>query len=347
MAAAERKELILQLEEQLQCRVIVLVTGDRQGMETKLAGDVLSLVSEHLSGLGFTKRLALFLYTPGGDTIAAWGLVNLLRQYCEHLLILVPFRALSAGTLIALDADDLLLGKHGLLSPIDPSVNSPYNPAMEGAPPGSRQLLPVSVEDVSGFLDLAREEVGIKSEEIMVEVLKLLAAKIHPLALGAVYRAREQSGDLALRLLARHVKDKGKAKTIVDRLTKELPTHSYLIGRNEASEEIGLTVTPIDDATEVTMWHLYKQYEEWLQLTQPTSPDLDLAEEQAKRMRYDRAAVETVRDGVLHQHVFVSHVHLQRVTVPAPGLNVPVNQVAQRVLYQGWSAATDGELNNA
>ena len=162
MALEERKALIRQLEELLEARVISYVTGDRQGMETRIAPDQLHLISEHLTGIGTTDKLALFLYTPGGDSIVGWGLVNLLRQYCDKLIVLVTFRALSCGTLIALGADEIVMGKHGLLSPVDPSVSSPYNPPAPGIQqPGAVNLLSVSVEDMVGFLDLARVELGL------------------------------------------------------------------------------------------------------------------------------------------------------------------------------------------
>jgi ClpP class serine protease len=159
----DRKDLIKQLEAKLGAKILTLVTGDRQGMETRIAPDILSLVSEHLAFIKPAKDLALFLYTPGGDTIVGWGLVNLLRQYCKRFSVLVPFRALSCGTLIALGADSIVMGRHGLLSPVDPSVSSPFNPSVPGGQPGVLSLLPVSVEDMIGFLDLARKEIGLKN----------------------------------------------------------------------------------------------------------------------------------------------------------------------------------------
>ena len=281
MGIDDRKRLIAELESQLNARVITVITGDRQRMETRIAPDLLPLISEHLSRLGSNDRLALFLYTPGGDSIVGWGLVNLLRQYCQKLLVLVPFRALSCGTLIVLGADEAILGRHGLLSPVDPSVSSPFNPPAPGATQGGGrlQLLPVSVEDMIGFLDLARKEANLSSESSMVEVLKILSQNVHPLALGAVYRAREQSAQLAERLLKKHIGDADKIQGIVKRLTQELPTHSYLIGRREAAEEIGLPITEAPPDVENTMWALYKNYEGWMRLTEPASPELDLGTE--------------------------------------------------------------------
>jgi len=341
----DRKNIITKLEGKLSAKVLVLVTGDRQGMETRIAPDLLPLISEHLSCMGATENLALFIYTPGGDTIAGWGLVNLLRQYCKNLKVLVPFRALSCGTLIALGADEILMGRHGFLSPVDPSVASPFNPSAPGNPQlGRISLLPVSVEDMIGFLDLSRKEIGLKSDESMVEVLKILAEKVHPLALGAVYRAREQTSDLAKRLLSNHSdngKYEGKIDKIVRQLTQELPTHNYLIGRSEA-KKIGLDIIEPSEEIEQLMWDLYKEYEKWLLLTSPASPELDLGTVDNKTVEYERAAVESLHDGNLIQHVFTTKKALLRMRTTPPGMQQPIDQIMERAIYEGWIPQKDG-----
>jgi len=345
LATQERKNLIAGLEEKLNGRVLTLVTGDRQGMETRIAPDILPLVSEHLFHIGTTENLALFLYTPGGDSIAGWGLVNLIRQYCSRIKVLVPFRALSCGTLIALGADEILMGRHGLLSPVDPSVASPFNPPAPGSEqPGRVSLLPVSVEDMIGFLDLARKEIGLKADDSMVEVLNILANKVHPLALGAVYRAREQNSSLARRLLLKHSNDEAKINRIVAQLTQELPTHSYLIGRAEALDEIGLDVVEPPDEVDQLMWELYKEYEDWLRLTSPASSELDLGTDDHKKVRYERAAVESLDNQTLAQHIFVTDKNLFKVKATPPGMQATVDQIGERIIFQGWIVARDGEV---
>jgi hypothetical protein len=346
MAVEERKSIITALEKKLSARLLTIITGDRQHLETRIAPDILPLVSDLLTRIGTTKQLAMFVYTAGGDSIVGWSLVNLARQYCDKLLAVVPFRALSCGTLIALGANDIIMGRNGQLSPIDPSVASPFNPLAPGAPgqPGPVTLLPVSVEDMAGFLDLAKNEVGLRSDESMVEVLKILAEKVHPLALGAVHRAREQNRELAGRLLKRHMDDQARVNFIVDKLTKELPTHSYLIGRDEAKDYIRLHVTDAKDEVDNLIWSLYKEYESWLQLTTPHSTELDIGSEDQKQVRYERAVVECLDDRKLSQHIFVTDKMLIKVKAIPPGMQVQVEQVAERIVYQGWLPATDGEV---
>src|SRR5262249_29657057 len=47
----------------------------------------------HLEAIGKQERLALVLYTLGGDVNTPWPFVNFLRAYCDELFVLVPFWA--------------------------------------------------------------------------------------------------------------------------------------------------------------------------------------------------------------------------------------------------------------
>ena len=114
---AERQKLIQQLEASRNSNVLLFFTGDRRNFETRIASDVYDLFVNHLDKIGDVKKLSLFLYTRGGDTLAAWSLVNLIRQFCEELEIVIPSKAHSAGTLMALGADNIVMTKQATLGP--------------------------------------------------------------------------------------------------------------------------------------------------------------------------------------------------------------------------------------
>src|SRR5215467_13987782 len=95
-----RSAVLHEIDAELQAGVPAYVTGDRENLETYVDADVLPLLPRHLMAIGKQDRLALVLYTLGGDTNMPWPFVNFLRAYCEELFVLVPFWAHSAGTLI-------------------------------------------------------------------------------------------------------------------------------------------------------------------------------------------------------------------------------------------------------
>jgi len=77
--------------------VIALINGDRPGLATQLDPDIVECLEHHLDRIDVTTRISLILYTCGGQPLAAWSIVHLLRQFCDELEVLVPAKALSCG----------------------------------------------------------------------------------------------------------------------------------------------------------------------------------------------------------------------------------------------------------
>lgn len=338
MAKEQRAALIQEIEKATGSRILCYVTGDRRGLETRIANDVQPLIHEHLRDIGVVPKLNLFLYTAGGDALAGWGIVSLIREFCKTFGVVVPYRALSCGTLISLGADEVIMAKGAQLSPVDPSLASPYNPQAPSGQmqPGAVQLLPVSVEDVMGYLKLAREEVGIKSDEGLAKIVGYLSDKIHPLALGAVYRSREQIAFLARKLLASHEKDKAKIEKMVDTLSRALPSHQYLITREEA-KDIGIRVVESPGQSDELIWKLYKEYESLLELNKPYNPEEILGPNPSTVAVFDRAAIESLKpNGELKAYVFRTERELRRVQGTQPGVPFPIVGVQERNTTERW-----------
>ena len=65
-------------------------------------------------------ELDLILHGPGGSAAVAESIVVYLRSRFSHIRVIVPQLAMSAATMIACAADEIVLGKHSFLGPIDP-----------------------------------------------------------------------------------------------------------------------------------------------------------------------------------------------------------------------------------
>ncbi|WP_286034677.1 SDH family Clp fold serine proteinase [Megamonas hypermegale] len=235
----ERIDLYKQLEQKLDTKILTYVTSDRTGFETQIAQDAIDLFINHLDKIGVVHRISLYLYTRGGDTAAAWNIVNLLRQYCDELQVIIPHKAHSAGTLISIGANSIIMTKQATLGPIDPSVNTPLNPQIPNNPIAT---VPVSVEAVKGYLEFAKEELSIKDDIALANILIKLSDTVHPLVLGNVYRSRAQIKMLAEKLLINQVTDSTKIKQIIDFLCSDSGSHDYTINRREAKNTLGLNI---------------------------------------------------------------------------------------------------------
>src|SRR4051794_24368163 len=120
-----RVPLLTSIERERGSRAIMYVTGDRPGWETQISPEVVDHFIDHLDPIVGSEKISLILYTRGGNTLAAWSIINLIRQFCNELEIIIPFKAWSAGTLMSLGANRLLMTKQATLGPIDPSINGP------------------------------------------------------------------------------------------------------------------------------------------------------------------------------------------------------------------------------
>lgn len=64
----------------------------------------------------------LVLHTPGGLVLAAMQIARAIEAHPAKVTVYVPVYAMSGGTLIALAADEIVLGEFSVLGPIDPQI---------------------------------------------------------------------------------------------------------------------------------------------------------------------------------------------------------------------------------
>lgn len=64
--------------------------------------------------------LDVMLHTGGGSAEATDAIVSYLRQKFTNIRVIIPQAAMSAGTMFACAADEIIMGKHSSIGPIDP-----------------------------------------------------------------------------------------------------------------------------------------------------------------------------------------------------------------------------------
>jgi hypothetical protein len=79
-------------------------------------------IADALLSLGEVDQLNLIINGPGGDGTVAEKIIQLCRSHCGQFRVLVPNRAKSAATIVALGADEIVMGYCSELGPIDAQV---------------------------------------------------------------------------------------------------------------------------------------------------------------------------------------------------------------------------------
>ena len=331
MGFEDRKAIYEEIGKARHSHVIAFITSDRMDMQTQIAQDCVEPFVDLLELVGVTERVSLILHTDGGQTLVAWRLVNLLKMFCDELEVVVPSKALSAGTLMAIGADRIIMTKQAALGPIDPSINSPLNP--QATIGGQPRAVPVSVESVRGYLAAAREELNIYDPGALTSILTGLAEHIHPLVLGEIFRSRAQIRFLARKLLTVQVQDEGKINSIIDFLCADSGSHDYTINRREAAD-LGLNVDKPSDELYHLLRAVHLDYVEELKMREPYTPQSDLIgleANQGKPYSIVRGLVEGPTGGC---YGFVSEGTITKVQVNTP--NGQQEGVRDERTFEGW-----------
>lgn len=310
MTYAQRRELYSQIEQERDSKVIAYVTGDRPGLHAVIGGDAVDLFVDHLDQVGVVSRISLILYTLGGDPHAARNITILLQTYCDELEVIVPSKCHSAGTLMCLGANKIVMTKQARLGPIDTTVYRPLNPVVSATDPIERA--PVNVEDVNAFIEHAR--VALANRPID-GVFDRLAQEVHPLVLGNAFRVRAQTRMLGERLLSSHMDDREGIGKILDFLCTDSGSHDYAIGRREARDDLGLPV-------EIPSWDLYRliktlqdDFVNEMELRKPYEPRMFLGQRDAAEYSFRKAIIESVDLG---SHALENEGTLRKITREVP-----------------------------
>ena len=326
-----RLEHIARLQELRESTVIIYVTGDRPNAETNISGDILPIFTDHLDAFGDVPKISLYLYSNGGNTLSGWSLVNLLRSFCKDLEVIIPSKCQSTATLIALGADRIVMTKQATLGPIDPSTNGPMNPQvmMNGQP----VKVPVSVEHVNSYLDMAKEDLKIHNESELKDIYLKLSDHIHPLSLGSVYKAKAQIKMLAEKLLKYHEIAPENVSKVISFLCSESGSHDYTIYRKEAKEELGLNIDKPDDGLYAVIKSIYQDIEEELELRNTLNPNIIIGPNNSLQYSLRRALIESIQGGT---DTFISEGIYGKVQVGPGQFGIQDNRT-----FEGWRHEND------
>lgn len=272
MARERRKELIEQLEKLRNSRVLAYVTSDRKPASGQIGDDAVRPLYDHLRQMGHVKSLDLFLYSTGGAIDVPWRIVTALRTTADEWHVLIPFRANSAATLLALGADTIVLGPQGELGPIDPILTLQRLVPIPGGGQNRMQDM-ISVEDVMAYQRFVSERAGLSDQGALAVGLEKLADRMDALTIGSLYRTHAHIRDVArLMLLSRkRPANEQTMATIVETLAEKVYAHGHAIGLKDA-RAIGLPVKAATADEDAAMWDLLAEYEGDLRILQNIDP---------------------------------------------------------------------------
>jgi ClpP class serine protease len=217
---AQRLERYKAIEKYRGRPLIVYATSTRPNVQAMLAADAVREFIDQMAEIEKeNKSVDVLIHSSGGDALAAWKLMSILRERFQHVAVLVPFMAFSAATILAMGADEIVMHPYASLGPIDPQVAL-------NLPDGNKRWF--AFEDVGAFLRFLKESVGLTEQVHTSAVIDKLFSVVDPLTVGGAQRASELATDVGERLLEMHmtgVHEAGKAREIAKGLNKNFFAH--------------------------------------------------------------------------------------------------------------------------
>ena len=262
MDLSKRRQKYQAIEEYRGRPLIVYVTSTRQGVDSQLSGDAVREFIDQIDSIAESSDVDVMIHSTGGDALAAWKLMSVLRERFDKVYVLVPYMAFSAATLFALGADEIVMHPYASLGPIDPQILI-FQPNT-----GPRQF---AYEDVGAFLRFLANDAKISEQVHISAIIENLFSAVDPVHVGGAKRASELSSSVGERLLLLHMTDaeeKPKAKKIAENLNKSFFSHTDAVSRSRALE-LELRIAPEDKKLEKLIWNAYLEIEAYLRLRIP------------------------------------------------------------------------------
>lgn len=245
----ETQELIREIEDKIGMPMIVYWNSFNGAVCQNDVQAFYNLFKE----VGRHDKIALFIKSDGGDTVAALRIVNVIRNYAKHVTALIPLEAASSATLITLGANDIQMGPLAYLTPIDSSKRhqlSPIDPVTNGK-------VSVSQDEIQRIEKLWKDNAPEGSVHHYQELYKY----VHPIILGALDRSSSLSIRVGKTILSYHNDDLDECERISKHLNSDYPAHSYPIMSREA-QDLGLNVSDLDGEVHDLLLELNSHYSE-------------------------------------------------------------------------------------
>jgi hypothetical protein len=242
-----RQELFRKIQGMTGCPLIACVGG----LDALIARSDTAYFNDLLYPLPLHSSVDFLLHTPGGDIDAAEKLMSILRSRVGvgRLRVIVPDFAKSAGTLMAIGADEIVMSDTSELGPIDPQVT-----ITDGD--GNR-----TTQSIQAYLDAYDQLTERLQDDPDDLATRLQFNKLEPDRIVHFQAVKARARLFAESQLKRGMcRETGNYTKIAARLldTKERPSHGQVINAEEA-QSLGLTVQRLlpSDPFWDACWRLY------------------------------------------------------------------------------------------
>jgi len=126
---AWRRKIIEEIEEERGTRVITMIhkkeLWSEPGEEPEIGIEDTETTLQKMRKIPPDTPVDFIIHTPGGYALAAQMMAMAIKFHPSKVTVMVPFYAMSGGSLMSLAAGEIRMEKYSVLGPVDPQIPTP------------------------------------------------------------------------------------------------------------------------------------------------------------------------------------------------------------------------------
>lgn len=177
---AWRRRILEEIGQERGTKVITMIhkkeLWTEEGEEPEIGIEDIEAVLQAFRKTPPSKPIDLILHTPGGYASAAQMMAMAIKFHPAKVTVMVPFYAMSGGSLMSLAANEIRMEKYSVLGPVDPQIPTP-----DGMwPAGSLSTLVKTkpIQNITDRMIILSDAANLEIENAKAFVMWLLDGKM-------------------------------------------------------------------------------------------------------------------------------------------------------------------------
>jgi hypothetical protein len=240
-------DIVAKIGAILDAPVWLLIQNEpREANYADISGKVYKGFQAEVGHYPLGDSVAFLLESPGGFPVMAFRIARLFQRRVKRFVVVVPQFAKSAATLLALGANQLILGREAELGPLDLQVFDPREERMDSALNAVQSLERLGAHALSAVdqtMQLLTRRLPKTSDVLLPFALEYVATLLRPLfdKVDTIdYSRKSRDLKMAEEYAARLMRKEygfARGRDVARKLVEKYPAHGFVIDREEVTAD--------------------------------------------------------------------------------------------------------------
>jgi ClpP class serine protease len=177
---AWRQRIIQEIEKERGTRVITMIhkkeLWTEPGKDPEIGIEDTETILQKMRKVPLETPVDFIIHTPGGYALAAQMMAMAIKFHPSKVTVMVPFYAMSGGSLMSLAAGEIRMEKYSVLGPVDPQVPTPDGMYPAGSIATLVKMKPI--QNITDRMIIMSDVANLEIENAKAFVIWLLQGKM-------------------------------------------------------------------------------------------------------------------------------------------------------------------------